>query len=126
MAAYFLDKELKNRSLLIGIRRIRGSHNNKNITKAIIPIIIIEMGIISNLEYFITNNASTCDMAIKIVLQRLRPNITHPRYRRVRCLDHIINLVAKAFLFDSRKGSFEDIEIDNSTPLTALEAETAF
>jgi hypothetical protein len=71
---YFLNKNLTNRSLLIDMRRVKGSYNKENINKAIIPI-LIEMGIISKLGYFIINNVSTNDIIIKIVLQRLRPNI---------------------------------------------------
>jgi hypothetical protein len=123
--AHFLDKDLKNRSLLIGMRRVRGSHSGENIAEAIIPI-ILEMGIVGNLGYFITDNATNNDVAIEVILRRLRPDVTHPGHRRVRCLGHIINLAAKAFLFGGGKDSFEDVETDSSVPMTALEAEIAF
>jgi hypothetical protein len=72
--AYFLDKDLKNRSLLIGIRRVRGSYNGENIIKSIIPI-LEKIEIINNLRYFITDNAINNDVIIKIILRRLRLNI---------------------------------------------------
>lgn len=125
VVAHFLDKDLKNQSLLIGMRKIRGSHSGENIAEAIIPI-IIEMEVVSKLGYFTTDNATTCDVAIKIILQRLRPDISFPKHRRVRCLGHIINLAAKAFLFAEDKDSFENVEIHSSVPMTALEAEMAF
>jgi hypothetical protein len=37
----------------------------------------------------------------------LRPDIKNPDSRRVRCLGHIINLAAKAFLFGKDSDSFE-------------------
>jgi hypothetical protein len=84
------------------------------------------MGIVSKLDFFTTNNATTNDVVIDLILQRLRPNITYRKERRVRCLDHIINLAAKAFLFGGDQECFEDIEISYSQPITTLEAEIAF
>jgi hypothetical protein len=85
IVAHFLDKDLRNRSLLIRIRRVRGSYNGENVTKAIIPI-ILKIKIISNLRYFITDNATNNNIIIKVVLQRLHPDIINPRYRKVRYL----------------------------------------
>jgi hypothetical protein len=65
--AYFLDKGLNNRSLLIGIRRVKGSYNKENITKVII-LILVEIRIISKLGYFTTDNVSTNNIIIKLVL----------------------------------------------------------
>jgi hypothetical protein len=36
---YFLDKDLKVRSLLADIQRVKGAHSGENITEAVIPII---------------------------------------------------------------------------------------
>jgi hypothetical protein len=107
------------------MRRVKGSHSGKNIAKTIIPI-LIKMGIVSNLGYFTTDNATSNNIAIEIILQRIRPNIKQPEARRIRCLGHIINLAAKAFLFGEDKDSFEDIEFSTSVPITTLEAEINF
>jgi hypothetical protein len=123
--AHFLDKKLNNRSLLIGIRRVRGSYNRENITEAIIPV-LVEIKIVSKLGYFTTDNASTNNVTIKLILERLRPDIRQPRARRVRCLGHIINLAAKAFLFNRDRDSFKNVEISNSVPMTALKVEIKF
>jgi hypothetical protein len=106
--AHFLDKGLNNRSLLIGIRRVKGSYNGENITEVIIPV-LVEIRIINKLGYFTTDNASANNITIELVLQRLHPDIRQPRARRVRYLGYIINLAAKAFLFNGGKDSFEDI-----------------
>jgi hypothetical protein len=65
--AYFLDKGLNNRSLLIGIRRVKGSYNRENITEVIIPV-LVEIKIISKLGYFTTDNVSANNITIKLVL----------------------------------------------------------
>jgi hypothetical protein len=72
--AHFLNKKLNNRSFLIKIRRVRDSYSEKNITEAIIPV-LIKIKIINKLKYFITDNASTNNNIIKFILKRLRPNI---------------------------------------------------
>ena len=65
--AYFLDKNFKHKSLLIEIRKVRGFYNGENIIKVII-FIILKIEIISNLEYFITDNVINNNIIIKIVL----------------------------------------------------------
>jgi hypothetical protein len=125
VVAHFLDRNLKNQSFLIDMRRVKGSHSGENIAEAVIPI-LGEMGIVSKLGYFITDNATTCDVAINLILERLRPEILYRKERRVRCLGYIINLAAKAFLFGDDKECFEEVQFSSSQPMTALEAEILF
>jgi hypothetical protein len=65
--AHFLNKDLKNRSLLTGIRRVKGSYNGENIAKAII-LILIEIRIVNKLSFFITDNATTNNVIINLIL----------------------------------------------------------
>jgi hypothetical protein len=71
---FFLDKKLNNRSLLIGMRRVRDSYSGENITEAIIPV-LVEIKVVSKLRYFTTDNASTNNVIIKFILERLHLNI---------------------------------------------------
>jgi hypothetical protein len=125
VVTHFLNKDLKNKNLLIRMRRVKGSYNGENIAKTII-LIILKIRIINNLGYFITNNATNNNVIIKVVLQCLHPNITNLRYRRVRYLNYIINLITKAFLFNSEKDSFKDVETNNLVAMTTLKAEITF
>lgn len=62
-----------------------------------------------NIGYFVTDNATNNDTAIDIVLADLMPHLS-PRQRlarRLRCLGHVINLAAKAYLFGK---DIEEIE----------------
>jgi hypothetical protein len=104
---YYLDKDLINRSYLIDIRRINEAYTNENITKAVMPI-LIKMGILPKLGYFITDNDGRNDTYIRVILRKHRPNIKDPNSRRVRYLRHIINLAAKAFLFGKNADAFKD------------------
>lgn len=49
--------------------------------------------------FFIADNARPNDTAIRAILRDLDADVKDPDGRRVRRLGHIINLVAKAFLF---------------------------
>lgn len=123
--AHFLDKDLKNRSLLIGMRRVRGSHSGENTAEAIIPV-LVEMGVVSKLGFFIADNATVNDVTISLIFQKLRPDISQPSHRRVRCLGHIINLAAQAFLFGGDRQAFEEVQLINKDPISIIEAELAF
>jgi hypothetical protein len=59
-----------------------------------------------------TDNVTTNDVAIKIVCQRLKPDIQQPEKRRIRCLGHIINPAAMAFLFGNNQASVEVETLD--------------
>lgn len=63
--------------------------------------------------YFITDNATNNDSAIDVVLAYFYPKMTkiQRENRRLRCLGHVINLAAKAFLYGTEFDAFEkDIE----------------
>jgi hypothetical protein len=104
---YFLDKDLKVRNLLVGMKRVRGAKTGENIAEAIIPII---EGMVSGarLGFFIGDNASKNRTVIRAVLAYLRSDLEDPDFRRVRCLGYIINLTAKVFLFGKDVDAFEE------------------
>jgi hypothetical protein len=70
--------------------------------------ILIKIRILLKLGYFIINNDGRNDIYIRVILRKYRPNIKDPDSRRVRYLDYIINLAAKAFLFSKNADAFKD------------------
>jgi hypothetical protein len=96
---HFLNQDLKVRSLLAGVRRVKGSHSGENIAEAII-FIFKEMISIERLGFFISDNVSSNNTAIRAILVYLRFNLKDPDFRRIRCLKYIINLTAKAFYLE--------------------------
>jgi hypothetical protein len=82
---YYLDKDFINRSYLIDIRRINKAYTDKNITKAVIPI-LIKMRILLKLDYFITNNDAYNDIYIRVILKKYRLNIKDLNSRKIRYL----------------------------------------
>ena len=107
IVAHYLDKDLVNKSTLIGMRRVKGAHSGENIAEVMIPV-LEEMGIVSRLGYFIGDNAGPNDTCWRAICRKLRPDIKEPDSRRVRCLGHILNLAAKAFLFGKDADAFEE------------------
>ena len=106
IVAHWLDEDLKKQDILIRIRRLKGSHSGENIAEVIIPVLQL-FDLTTNLGYFIGDNDPSNDVAIRCILRSIRPDIKDPDSRRVRCLGHVINLVAKAFLFGNDDESFE-------------------
>ena len=89
------------------MRRIRGTYTGENIAEAVMPI-LLEIGILSKLGYFIANNDGRNNICIRAILRKHWPDIKDPDSRRVRYLGYIINLAAKAFLFGKNADAFED------------------
>jgi hypothetical protein len=54
--AHYLSKDLVNKNILISMRKIKSTHINENIIEVIISM-LMEMEIVSRLEYFIADNA---------------------------------------------------------------------
>jgi hypothetical protein len=104
---HFLNKDLKVRSLLAGIKRVKEAHSDENIAKAVIPIIKTIISV-KRLRFFIRDNASTNDTIIRVILIYLRSDIKDSDFRRVRCLSYIINLTAKASLFGKDADAFKE------------------
>lgn len=92
-------------------------HTGENQTELIIEV-IREYGISTSTEgpqigYFVTDNTTNNDVAINIVLLHFFPQMDKKtrRARRLRCLGHVINPAAKAFLYGNDYAAFEqDIE----------------
>lgn len=117
---HYLDQDLKVRSLLAGVRRVKGHHSGENIAEAVIPVLQTMISS-DQIGYFIGDNDGRNDTAIRAILAQLRPDLKDPDSRRVRCLGHIINLAAKAFLFGKDADAFEE-ESQSKKQLDKLEA----
>jgi hypothetical protein len=104
--AYYLDKDLVNKSTLIGMRRVKGAYTSENIAEVMIPV-LEEIGIISRLGYFVGDNAGPNDTYWRAIYRKLRSNIKEPDSRRVRYLGYILNLTVKVFLFSKDADVFE-------------------
>lgn len=64
----------------------------------------------SKIGYFVTDNAPNNDVAIALILKHFMPQLTlqSRKARRLRCLGHVINLAAKAFIFGKDENAFDE------------------
>jgi hypothetical protein len=67
VVVHYLDKDFVNRSYLIALRRLKGAHSGENIAEAIAPV-LLEMGIMPKLGYFIADNDARNDTCIRAIL----------------------------------------------------------
>ena len=105
VVAHYFDQYGKNRVHIIALRRLRGSHSGENMA-ALVVSVIEDFALTTKLGYFVLDNATSNDTCITEVLQQLRTDLK-PKDRRLRCFGHIVNLVAKAFLFGTEADAID-------------------
>ena len=112
---HYIDKQYKNRTRLIAMKRVHGSHSGVHQAEIIIQI-LEEYKLTDRLGYFISDNASSCDTCIDSVLEQLKPALTSGLrvQRRLRCYGHVLNLAANAFLFGKNPSSFDAELVTNN------------
>jgi hypothetical protein len=73
------------------------------------------------MRVFYTDNATVNNIIIRIIYNRLRPDILNPYKRRVKYLDYIINLATIVFLFSNDQAFIEAeiLKFDNINYLNA-------
>ena len=116
VCAHFVGSNLRNTTALLGLKRMRGPHGGENIAEVVIPV-LEEYEVGPRLGVFVADNAESNDTAMRSILAQIRPELTVAP-RRARCLGHIINLAAKAFLFGSDIEAFEQVvkQVTDDTP----------
>ena len=111
---HFLDQNKQLHIVLLAVRNMHGNHSEKNQAKAILPI-LDEYLLKAKLGYFITDNATSNDTCITEIIDLICPNLD-VKERRLRYIGHIINLIAKAFIFSNKSESFKaNVAITEST-----------
>jgi hypothetical protein len=121
VVAHFVRKRHQgphNQSVLLAMKRMRESHSGENVA-GILCSVLQEYDLVPKLGVFIADNAESNDVAIRSVLRQLRPDLKDFDSRRSRCIGHVINLAAKAFIFGQDVKAFEaDVEgVDDSVPI---------
>jgi hypothetical protein len=110
VVGHFLTPEYTNQAILLSLRRLEGSHSGENIAELVIET--LQKYQIDRLGYFVCDNASSNDTAIRDILKSYGI-VGEQNRRRLRCLGHIINLAAQAFLFGKDSEAFESGDLDN-------------
>jgi hypothetical protein len=121
ICAHFVGADCRNRSILIGMKRMLFTHSGEAIAEVILPVMEQYSIIDERVGVFVADNAEVNDMAIRKILQQLRPDL-QPQKRRGRCLGHILKLAAQAFLFGKNVEAFEELTAD-ITDATSIDSD---
>jgi hAT family C-terminal dimerisation region len=106
VVAHFVTPGYKVVSVLLAFRNLLGPHSGENIAGTV-QNVCREYDIESQLGCFILDNASNNDTCIATLGKAYGWNLNEQRQRRLRCLGHIINLVAQAFILGEKKEAFD-------------------
>lgn len=115
IVAHYLDgKAWRNQSRLIALRKIDGAHSSENMA-AYLSEVVNEYEIIGKIGFFTLDNAESKDSCLRNFLRTSDPTITDEAIKahRIRCFGHVVNLVAKAFLFSKNVEAFEQEHLVN-------------
>jgi hAT family C-terminal dimerisation region len=104
IVAHYLDAGYTNTANLLALRRLEDVHSGENIAE--IALQVIRDYELQNIGFFVLDNASSNDTAVRAILT-VQGRLNEYNYRRLRCLGHIINLAARAFLFGNEAKAFE-------------------
>ena len=85
------------KTVLLSIKHIKGSYTGKNLAYNLIKL-IENYQFKDKLGYFMLNNAENIDTIVKYLLASIDPRLK-PKEHWLQYISHIINLIAKAFLF---------------------------
>ena len=103
VVVHFIDEDARKCTFLLGLLQVESSHTGENIADSVGEI-ISEFDLQDRIGYFVLDNASNNDSCIEALAEEFGFNAKH---HRLRCIGHIINLVAKALLFGNNVEAFE-------------------
>jgi hypothetical protein len=106
---HFLDADNILRTFLLALPEQLDSHRGINIAETVKDI-LVEYGLENKLGYFVADNADNNDTCLEELAVEYGFNKEH---RRLRCMGHVINLVARMLLFGVDPDGFEE---ENQTP----------
>jgi hypothetical protein len=104
VVGHFLDHNYNMIHVLLGLPRIKGGKNGENEGGIITEVIQAWNISKDNIGACMADNAGDNNTAMVEIARRLDLPPSWPKYARMRCLGHIINLVVQGLLFGSRLG----------------------
>jgi len=129
ITVHFTDNHQQLQYRLLGLRRISGTHSGENMAP-ILHRIIEDFAIQDTLGYLTADNADSCDLAVRELVLSLMSSrnieaTTLADHRRIRCINHILNVIATSFLSGTFKEAMRQLPSHSST-YKSLQEETRF
>jgi hypothetical protein len=94
IVCHYLDENYTRRAVVLGLRDTLGSYTGANMADHLLSVIQC-FGISGQIAYFMADNASKNDAALKVLCTYLPSMQLDPVKQRLRCAGHIHNLVSK-------------------------------
>lgn len=96
---YWINAQGTQQRRMLAFRRIYRSHTGENQAEVLYKV-LKEYNLQHNLGFTVSDNASSNDAAVSLLLKELEPSITNKAIaeRRLRCFGHIVNLAAQSLL----------------------------
>ena len=104
IVVHFLDADNRLRTFLLALPQQLGSHRGVNLAETVKDV-LVEYGLEDKLGYFVADNAENNDTCLSELAEEYGFNKDH---RRLRCMGHVINLVARMLLFGMDPDGFEE------------------
>ncbi|RKK62642.1 hypothetical protein BFJ69_g17003 [Fusarium oxysporum] len=106
--AHFIDQRGRHQSRLLALRRQLGSPSGENLASTLVEV-AQEWDIQERVDTIVSDNLATNDACLHYVYKELNPSLrpNDVKARRMRCYGHVLNLVARAFLFGTDADAFE-------------------
>lgn len=103
VVANFVDDRGKCQTAMLAFREMTNCYDGKAIAANVLAV-IDDYDLRDKVGFFVLDNASSNDTAVAILGETLQFD---PKVRRLRCIGHILNLVAQQLLFGSDFEKFE-------------------
>ena len=102
--SHFIDSKGRRQTKLLAVRRVLGEHSGENMGACVFQV-IREYGIRKRIGFLVLDNVASNDVIVDYILRKAYPGMGKEarKRRRIRCLCHVTNLVAKAFLLGSKE-----------------------
>jgi hypothetical protein len=108
--AHWVDQDGRCQTAVLALTGMADHHGGKEICANVLKV-INDYNIRDRIGYFILDNAKNSDKAVEFLCAELELD---PKWRRLRCAGHIINLIARQVLFGEDYEMFErDIALIN-------------
>ncbi|KAL9570405.1 hypothetical protein ACKAV7_005413 [Fusarium commune] len=106
--AHFIDKFGNQQSRLLALRHQLGIHSGENLAETLFEIVQL-WDIRGQVGTVISDNVTTNDTCLSYFYRQLDLSIRPAdiKARRIRCYGHVLNLIARVFLFGKDAESFE-------------------
>jgi hypothetical protein len=105
---HFIDRDYRYQARLLSFRTHQGSHSGENIANSVKEV-VKDWEFEQKIGTAMSDNAKNNDTCLMALYPHFSANFNGSdiKHRRMRCFGHILNLVAKAFLFGDDSTTFE-------------------